>query len=161
MALRRSLQKQELQIANCKWFGVYLKKQKQNTKNWRHFRSGIFRGETLLPPQKMENKYVFHIFSVEIKRLFHFIALVKSLFRFSAKHVLGKLANKLFSQPKVILSFNCFGFVTRPLALPAVALPHAVPYAVQFHKPSFRQPHALLPSPHTAERRRSGLFLAV
>ena len=72
----------------------------------------IFRGKTLPPPQKTENKYLFHVFSVEIKCLFHFIVLAKSLFRFSPKDVLGKLPNKLFSQPKGILSFNCFGSVT-------------------------------------------------
>lgn len=38
MALWRSLKKQELQIANCKLFGVYVKKKK--TPNWGHFRSG-------------------------------------------------------------------------------------------------------------------------
>ena len=123
MALWRSLKKQELQIANCRLFGVYVKKKKKKT-GGTSGAGAIFRGKTLLLPQKMENRYLFHILLVEIECLFHFIALAKSLFRFSPKDVLGKLPKKLFSQPKVSLSFSCFGLITRPLVLLATALSH-------------------------------------
>lgn len=56
-------------------------------------------GRDLLPPQKMENKYLFHIFSVEIKRLFHFIALVKS-FRFSINMFWENSQTSFLANPK-------------------------------------------------------------
>lgn len=118
----------ETGTANCQlqivWGLCEKKKNKKQKLGALQEWGAIFRGKTLPLPQKMENRYLFHIFLVEIECLFHFIALAKSLFRFSPKDVLGKLPKKLFSQPKVSLSFSCFGLITRPLVLLAVALSH-------------------------------------
>lgn len=92
MALRRSLQKQELQIANCKWFWGLSEKTKTKHKKLEALQEWHLQGrDPVAAPEDGEQIHVSYIFSRNKTSVSFYCVGKKFVQVFRKKHVLGKL----------------------------------------------------------------------